>query len=267
MSRAVVAIAVISTLTLGACTGQSSSSRPSTPPVTGPLPTSAPCRSSATEDHDLVVHSAVYSSDDRVTVHLTPCVKQAGGPVPVLYLLHGAGNDERQWRDVGVLEAADRAVARGTFPPSVIVIPDAQGAYGCSDCQADLTTHLLGEIEPRLAAFAPIDTSRRAIGGISVGGGRALTVAAHHPQDFVAVGGHSPIAVDSANLNRLAGQMPVYLDVGRDDSFARTTEQMTRELENRGATVELAVNPGAHEDPYWNDHVPEYIEFYGRYLR
>lgn len=42
---------------------------------------------------------------------------------------------------------------------------------------------------------------------------------------------------------------------------------MARELENRGATVELSINPGAHEDPYWNDHVAEYLEFYGRSLR
>ena len=60
--------------------------------------------------------------------------------------------------------------------------------------------------------------------------------------------------------------MPVYLDVGRDDRFVGSTERMADELESRGATVELAVNPGAHEDPYWNDHVAEYLEFYGRHL-
>ena len=272
-----IAMAAIATLLLGACSGSSSgsSSSRSSPsstspsaatPTTASWPATAPCRSGASEDHDLVVPSKVYGGTDRVTVHLTPCVAQAGRPVPVLYLLHGAGNDEGQWRDVGVLAAADRAVADGTFPPSVIVIPNAQGAYSCSDCQANLTTHLLQEIEPKLSAFANIDTSHRAIGGISVGGGRALTVAAHHPNDFVAVGGHSPIPVKSAELDLLAGRMPVYLDVGRDDSFASSTEKMARELEDHGATVELALNAGGHRDPYWHDHLTEYLEFYGRHL-
>lgn len=80
------------------------------------------------------------------------------------------------------------------------------------------------EIEPRLADFARIDSNRRALGGISMGGGLALTVAAHHPEDFAAVGGHSPVQVDAPELALLAGRMPIYLDAGRDDGFAESTE-------------------------------------------
>ena len=264
--RVALAVAVAATLVTGACSGSTSDSSKTTVPTTGSWPSSAPCRSGASEDHDLVVPSKVYRSDDRVTVHVTPCVEATGRSVPVLYLLHGSGNDEHQWSDVGVLQAADRAVATGVFPPSVIVIPDAQGAYGCSDCEADLTTHLLTEIEPKLAAFADINPARRAIGGISAGGGLALTVAARHPEDFVAVGGHSPVSVGASDLDVLADRMAVYLDVGRDDAFVGSTEKMAQELEHRGAVVELAVNSGGHKDPYWNEHVADYLEFYGRYL-
>lgn len=271
-ARAVRSAAAALLLTLVACSGSEatvpSSSAPHAPSATTvPGKPLVPCRSITTEDRDLVVPSAVYKNDQRVKVHLTPCAPGSQRPLPVLYLLHGAGADETQWPDVGVLKAADAAVTAGTFPPAVIVIPDAQPAYSCSDCQTDLTTHLLKEIEPRLAAYAPIDTSRRAIGGISRGGGLALSVAAHHPGDFVAVGGHSPVDVPESDLDVLADHLPVYLDVGRNDSLVGSTEQMAEYLKLRKGDVQLTISPGAHERAYWRAHTAAYLDFYGRYLR
>jgi enterochelin esterase-like enzyme len=245
-----------------------SSSVPPAPSIaTIPSKPLTPCRTNATEDHDLVVHSSVYQTDQRVKVHLTPCAAGSERPLPVLYLLHGAGADETQWPDVGASTAADAAVVHGSFPPAVIVIPDAKPAYTCTDCQADLTTHLLREIEPRLAAYARIDTGHRAIGGISRGGGLALSVAANHPDDFVAVGGHSPVDVPETELDVLAVRLPVYLDVGRNDSLVGSAEQMAEHLKLRGGNVQLTVNRGGHDRPYWRAYTPAYLDFYGRYLR
>ena len=266
-----VALAAASMLSIVACAGSATTVASSSPPPTTAesVPSDPPgtCRSSVTKNHDLVVPSTVYQTDQRVKVHLTPCASGSERALPVLYLLHGAGADETQWPDVGAFTAVDAAVMAGSFPPAVIVIPDAKPAYSCTDCQADLTTHLLNEIEPRLATYAQIDTGRRAIGGISRGGGLALSVAAHHPADFVAVGGHSPVDVPESDLDVLADHLPVYLDVGRNDSLVGSTEQMAEYLKLRGGNVQLTVNPGSHDRPYWRAHTPAYLDFYGRYLR
>ncbi|MDE0803956.1 MAG: alpha/beta hydrolase-fold protein [Acidimicrobiales bacterium] len=218
-------------------------------------------------DDDLVIPSAIYRGDQRVRVHFTPCTLDQPEPVAILYLLHGAGADETQWSDVGVFDAADTAVIRGDLAPTVIVLPDALPTFSCAECASNYRHHLLDEIEPRIAKLAPLDTARRAIGGISRGGGMALRVAGAHPGDFVAVGGHSSVDVPADTLAAVAdARLPVRLDAGHDDSLLATSQQMARALESDGGDVELVESHGGHDRPYWRDHVTDYIAFYAEHL-
>ncbi|MDE0805322.1 MAG: hypothetical protein OSA99_18635, partial [Acidimicrobiales bacterium] len=94
--------------------GCSSGSAPSSTPVPVADDTTTPesidCMVAEPTDQDIVVPSAVYHDDQRVRIHLTPCTLDQPTPVAVLYLLHGAGADETQWSDVGVLAPADGGV-------------------------------------------------------------------------------------------------------------------------------------------------------------
>lgn len=261
-------------LLLGACASPagraSASPAPSTPTGGASKATAVPagCGNAEPSDQDLEIASTVYGSVDRVRVHLTPCARASADPLPVLYLLHGMGHDESHWIEVGAPDAADQAVLGGTFPPAVIVIPDAAPAYSCIDCGQELATHLLDEIEPQLSAIARVDPARRAIGGISYGGGLALGVAGARPDAFVAVGGHSPVEAPEEALVVLAVKhVPVYLDAGADDSLLDGTEEMAGILDAHCGDFTFTVNDGAHEEPYWRIHTPQYLEFYGFHLK
>jgi predicted esterase len=122
-------------------------------------------------------------------------------------------------------------------------------------------------------------TGKIAIGGISMGGYGALHIATLRPKLFCAVGGHSaalwhrasaaaPGAFDDAedfNRNNVftaaskLKRLPVWLDVGDQDSFKAADGDLARRL-----SVLLHIYPGGHDSAYWNAHIAVYLAFYAR---
>jgi enterochelin esterase-like enzyme len=218
-------------------------------------------------DLSLDVDNLAFGTTSRVSVHFSPCAVDQPTPNAIIYLLHGAGADETQWSDVDMFGAADAAVLDGTMPPSVLVAPDVN-AFTCKGCEADLLSHLIDEIEPAIERVAPIDTSRRAIGGISRGGAMALEVAGLAPDDFVAVGAHSPANAPEPALTAIAeAGLPVRFDVGHDDGLAGASEKMARFIQAADGSVELVVGQGRHDRAYWRSQAATYIRFYADHLR
>lgn len=228
----------------------------------------ASCNLSEPVDQTIKIDSAVYGEADVVSVHFTPCTLDQPNPNAIIYLLHGAGADQTQWPDVDAFTAADAAVLDGTMPPSVLVAPNAPRAYLCCVCGADLLTHLLDEVEPAIERLAPVDPARRAIGGISRGGGLALAVAGLAPTEFLAVGAHSSIAASDETLAAIAtAHLPTRFDVGDHDSLRPASERMAATIEAGGGSAELDVSTGGHDRDYWRSQATAYIAFYAAHLR
>lgn len=130
------------------------------------------------------------TASEPAVVYLPACYEaDPARRFPVLYLLHGAGNTEQQWPDVGIAAAADAVIGSGDIGPMIIVLPN--GGPG-------LPHTLVEQVSDQLNPWADTtyrtiaQRSGRAIGGISRGGAIALLAAAAHPELFQAVGGHSP---------------------------------------------------------------------------
>jgi S-formylglutathione hydrolase FrmB len=118
---------------------------------------------------------------------------------PVLYLLHGAIDDYKSWTDKGAAEAATKGL------PLIVVMPDAgqfgnytnwfnDGALGPPEWE----TFHIGQLLPWIDAHYPTIAKRsgRAIAGLSMGGGGAMSYAARHPGLFVSASSFSG-AVDT----------------------------------------------------------------------
>jgi enterochelin esterase-like enzyme len=212
------------------------------------------------------IQSAVYESLVPVHVYLPPCYQLKSRRLPVLYLLHGAGADEPQWPDLGVPEEADALIAAGA-PPFVVVMPDG-GYYVTVDHAAFVLDELIPQIERRYPVAA--DRSRRAIGGLSLGGYWALRIALGHPGWFVAAGGHSPMLDTGQHNDLLAladaadGLRPlrIMLDIGDQDSLQYGTAQLAQVLADRSVFVNYAMHAGGHNRAYWRSHTGEYLRFY-----
>ena len=188
----------------------------------------------------------------------------------LLVLLHGASADETQWLDVGITSAADCLIASGEMKPMVIVVVDGSRVEQsrATASPSPMERLVTDEILPAVRRTHPHLAGRAAtsIGGISLGGGWALRIAAHRPDLFSAVGGHSPAAaLDPAGVRSLAAaDVRVWLDVGRSDGLAPRVAELAGRF--RQAHVQAMVRswPGSHDRRYWSQHTEDYLRFYAQ---
>ena len=158
---------------------------------------------------NLLIPSKILKSDRKFAIYLPPDYETSGRTYPVLYLLHGAGDDQTGWVQFGeVLGITDKAIKDGIATPMVIVMPDANtGRRGYfNDVKGDWNYEdfFFQELMPYVEKKYRIKSEKRfrAISGLSMGGGGTFMYALHHPELFssacplsAAVG---PFTVDEA---------------------------------------------------------------------
>src|ERR1700709_1626723 len=75
---------------------------------------------------NLSLPSKILKMDRKYAVYLPPDYETSDRSYPVLYLLHGGGDDQTGWVQFGeVLHIVDRAINDGSATPMVIIMPDA----------------------------------------------------------------------------------------------------------------------------------------------
>jgi len=84
---------------------------------------------------DLSMQSKILKMDRKYAIYLPPDYETSNRSYPVLYLLHGAGDDQTGWVQFGeVQHIADKAINEGLATPMIIVMPDANtGKRGYSN--------------------------------------------------------------------------------------------------------------------------------------
>lgn len=114
---------------------------------------------------------------------------------PVLYLLHGAGGDERSWSDRGhIREKADQLIARGAIPPAIIVMPGCPACWWVDGAKDNAETAFWSDLVPTIEMrYRTIETrGGRLIAGLSAGGYGAVRFALRYPDRIAAVAALSP---------------------------------------------------------------------------
>ncbi|OZI07860.1 esterase [Siphonobacter sp. BAB-5385] len=110
---------------------------------------------------------------------------------PVLYLLHGFGDDETGWTQMGDVETiASQAMASGQVPPMIIVMPDAGKSWyvNSADGKNRYEDFFVNELIPHIDSTYRTRTDKqfRAIAGLSMGGYGTLLLASKHTELFSA---------------------------------------------------------------------------------
>ena len=118
----------------------------------------------------------------------------SGQKLPVLYLLHGHGDDEKSWIEKGsIATILDRAIAAGKLKPLIVVMPAAGNSWYVDDTlpgrYGDMSTALTVDLVDGIEARYPIARCRqaRAVGGLSMGGYGAMLYALDRPDLFASV--------------------------------------------------------------------------------
>lgn len=137
------------------------------------------------------MHSDILNEDRKYAVYLPPDYETSQRSYPVLYLLHGGGDDQTGWVQFGEVQyIADKAIREGGMTPMVIIMPDANsGRRGFfNDIRGDWNYEdfFFQELMPFVEKEYRIKSEKRyrAIAGLSMGGGGSFMYALHHPELF-----------------------------------------------------------------------------------
>ena len=169
---------------------------------------------------DLSLRSEILDMDRKYAVYLPPDYETSARSYPVLYLLHGRGDDQTGWVQFGeVLHIADKAIREGNATPMVIVMPDAnagtRGYFNDVNNEWRYEDFFFDEFVPYVESQYRIKSEKqyRAVSGLSMGGGGSFMYALHRPDMFSS----------AAPLSALTGPLSV--------------EQMREQLESLGADL------------------------------
>ena len=142
---------------------------------------------------NLTIKSKILNTDKKYAVYLPPDYEYSQRFYPVLYLLHGGGDDQTGWVQFGeVQNIADKAIHDGIATPMVIVMPDAstgkRGYFNSIGADWRYEDFFFHEFMPYVEKTYRIKSDKRyrAISGLSMGGGGTLMYALHHPELFAA---------------------------------------------------------------------------------
>ncbi len=140
---------------------------------------------------NLTLPSKILNSDRKYAIYLPPDYETSQRAYPVLYLLHGAGDDQTGWVQFGeVPHITDKAIEEGTATPMIIVMPDAdtgqRGYFNSAKGDWRYEDFFFEEFMPYIEKTYRIKSDKRyrAVAGLSMGGGGSFMYALHHPELF-----------------------------------------------------------------------------------
>jgi len=135
----------------------------------------------------LKVKSTALGKDVEYNIYLPADYEKSNRQYPVLYLLHGYGDDETGWTQFGEAQIiADRL--QGEVAPMIIVMPDAGVSWYINnyDGKVKYEDFFIKEFIPYIDAnYRTRPTKQyRAVAGLSMGGYGTLIMATKHPELF-----------------------------------------------------------------------------------
>lgn len=140
---------------------------------------------------NLSMPSKILKGDRNYAVYLPPDYESSQRSYPVLYLLHGGGDDQTGWVQFGeVLHIADKAIREGGATPMIIVMPDAntgkRGYFNDIKGEWRYEDFFFEEFMPFVEKTYRIKKEKRyrAVAGLSMGGEGSFVYALHHPELF-----------------------------------------------------------------------------------
>lgn len=160
----------------------------------------------------LSLNSKILNGERKFAIYLPPDYETSQRSYPVLYLLHGGGDDQTGWVQFGeVQNITDKAIREGRSTAMIIVMPDANtGRRGYfNDIKGDwrYEDFFFQELMPHIEKTYRTKKEKRyrAISGLSMGGGGTFMYALHRPDLFAAAcplsAAAGPISLEDAKTS------------------------------------------------------------------
>ncbi len=198
---------------------------------------------------------------------------------PVLYLLHGIGGDETEWRRFCQPEnIMDNLLADGKVEPMIIVMPNgraqkndrAEGnVFASAPAFAAFEGDLLNDVIPAIEAKYSVraDREHRALAGLSMGGGQSLNFGLGNLDFFAWVGGFSSapntrpaaeIVPDPAAARRKLKLL--WLACGNKDGLIRISQRVHNYLKDNNVPHIWHVDSYGHDATEWGNNLYLFVQ-------
>lgn len=179
----------------------------------------------------LTINSSILKKEMTYAVYLPKGYESSQRMYPVLYLLHGAGGNQRSWIQGGDMQRiVDKAIEEGKADPMIIVMPDAELTYfmNTKDKEYQFEDFFFNELMPYVEKTYRCRSGKRyrSIAGLSMGGFGALLYALHHPELFNA----------SAALSAAVRTDEEVIDMPEED-YLKRYRKMMGELKNSESRI------------------------------
>ncbi len=219
---------------------------------------------------EMVEYDSKSVGNKRKALVYTPPGYSADQKYPVLYLLHGIGGDEEEWRRGGHPEVIlDNLIADKKSEPMIIVMPNGRAqtddrpgtnAMATAPAFAKFDQDLLGSLIPFVEARYSVikDRESRALAGLSMGGGQSLNFGLGNLDTFAWIGGFSsapntkPAAELVPDAEKATKQLKLlYISAGNKDGLIRISQNVHAYLKEKNVPHIWHVDEHAHDFQHW----------------
>lgn len=151
------------------------------------------------------VKSNILNRNVKYTIYLPADYSTSERTYPVVYLLHGYTDDNTGWLQFGEINRyADKAIAEGTIPPMIIVMPDADSSWYINsyDGKENYEDFFIKEFIPSIEKTYRIKAQKkyRGVAGLSMGGYGSLIYSLKYPDMFAAAAALSAAIRDDYSI-------------------------------------------------------------------
>jgi len=211
----------------------------------------------------------------EVCVYTPPQYDQkSSARYPVLYLQHGSGDNHATWVVHGKAHwILDNLIAQDRCQPMIMVMMDGHavppgtrppGALSNTEAfGADLLQVVLPLVEKQYRVKPT--PAHRALVGLSMGGGQALSIGLTHLDTFAWVGGFSSAAPTNNVLDGFLAQPELanrklklfWIGCGQDDFLLKRNQDFIAQLRERHIRHDWRLTEGDHSWPVWRRYLAE----------
>lgn len=204
----------------------------------------------------------------RAYVYLPPNYEKTVVRYPVLYLQHGAGENETSWTWQGKANLIlDNLIAEGKAVPMIVVMDWGYAAKPGDENQRGNGAFgevVVNDLIPFIDSTYRTRPGRwtRAIAGLSMGGGQALSVGFANLDKFSAIaalsgaGRNNPVETSGKSVEEINGQLSLFwIGYGHQDGGYERGKALHQTLEASGVKHVWFEGPGGHEWQVWRKHL------------
>ena len=186
--------------------------------------------------------SSTFNNTRRCHVWTPAGYEKGNQKLPVLYLIHGGGDNDYAWPNVGSAgNILDNLLAEGKMVPMVVVMPN--GSVNTDLFTDDMMNDLIPYVESHYNVYT--DKDHRALAGLSMGGLETLNVSLLHYNSFAYV------------MNKSFKIYKFYM--GGEEDIAYQNCIATREAFTKaGVKHEYSSMPGGHTWHVWRHNLHDF---------